>query len=327
MTLASRLATTVALLTVPLGGAAAAEMVSHEAVYRLTLEDLRIEGWAERSGGTMELRFARDCFHWAVDRHLEFGIRFTDGRRTQIVVTEKIRESINGEQFWFWSRTTLNGGTARIIAGHAVRPQEGQMITVEPPKEEKAENGKAGAGKPGSSGLKVAQAQAAEAAKPPAGKPGADGDKKVEKRLLGVTIDYAWPEDTDVEVPPNVIFPFTALSKQLDSLQSNSLIREQHIFDGTSASGAFRVVYDPIRVASVTSAPVPEGEAELVNARSWRFQIRYVPLEGGQGKPLRTTTSLLHANGVTSQVVMDYGPFSVKGDIISIKSLEPPACE
>ncbi len=114
--------------------AAAAEIASHEAVYRLTLKDLRLEGWSDTAGGILQMKVSRDCNFWKLDRKLEFRIKFTDGRRTHIIVNEKIRESLDGNRFWFWSRTTVNGGTASIIAGEAAR-----LITIKPEKKEVAE--------------------------------------------------------------------------------------------------------------------------------------------------------------------------------------------
>lgn len=115
--------------------AAAAEIASHEAVYRLTLKDLRIEGWSDTAGGILQMKVSRDCNFWKLDRKLEFEIEFTDGRRTHIIVNEKFRESLDGERFWFWSRTTVNGGTASIISGEAAR-----LITIKPEKKEVVED-------------------------------------------------------------------------------------------------------------------------------------------------------------------------------------------
>lgn len=114
--------------------AAAAEIAPHEAVYRLTLKDLRIEGWSDTAGGILQMKVSRDCNFWMLDRKLEFEIEFTDGRRTHIILNEKFRESLDGERFWFWSRTTVNGGTASIISGEAAR-----LITLKPEKKEVVE--------------------------------------------------------------------------------------------------------------------------------------------------------------------------------------------
>jgi hypothetical protein len=89
--------------------ALAAEIVPHQAMYRLALQDMKMEGWAETSNGTMEVRVLRDCFHYGIDRHIDFNIRYTDDRETHIVIEERLREAVEAQQYWYWSRTTLNG--------------------------------------------------------------------------------------------------------------------------------------------------------------------------------------------------------------------------
>ena len=112
------------------GPSIAAEIVPHQAMYRLTLQDMKVNGWAESSSGTMEVKVHRDCFHYGLDRHIDFKIKYTDGRETRLDIEERLREAVEGRQYWFWSRTTLNGKTVAIIAGDAERPKGGTLIEV-----------------------------------------------------------------------------------------------------------------------------------------------------------------------------------------------------
>lgn len=321
----------VASLAAPPAGAQEAaqadDMASYSATYQLSLADLRLEGWAERAGGTMQVRFARDCFHWQLDRDLKFVIRFTDGRRTSMVVSERLRETLNGQLFWFWSRTTLNGNTLQIITGAARPPtkddlkaeQEAVLAAAKAAAEAAAEaegKGKGGA-KP------KAVAAAAQTPKPAAAGAGDAAAAKPQEEFKAPTnlvAVYDWPQPGRAWMPEHVDFPFTAMREQLASLRSGSLIAGQSIFDGSVKDGALRVTYSPIRTGSVAETPLPEGETELLDPRSWRFTTEYFPLEGDQKKPIRSGMIKLHANGVISEMVMDLAPFSIRAVISSIKS-------
>ena len=78
------------------GPAMSAEIVPHQAMYRLSLQDIKIDAWVESAYGTMEVKITRDCFHYGLDRHIDFKIRYTDDRETHIVIEERLRESVVG---------------------------------------------------------------------------------------------------------------------------------------------------------------------------------------------------------------------------------------
>ena len=186
------------------GPAPAAEIVPHQAMYRLTLQDIKIDGWAETSSGTMEVKVLRDCFHYGIDRHIDFKIKYTDDRETHIVIEERLREAVEAQQYWFWSRTTLNGKTVAIITGDAVRPEGGTLIEVE---DETVEDAAKAAGSE-EKAVDPAAAQAeAEAKKVADEEAKQQNDGTIEMRLLGVQVKYNWPDDRRIEVDPAAIFP------------------------------------------------------------------------------------------------------------------------
>lgn len=315
-------AVAVAGLTVS-GPALAAEIVPHQAMYRLTLQDMKVEGWAESSSGTMEVKVKRDCFHYGIDRHIDFTIGYTDDRKTRIVIEERLREAVGAQQYWFWSRTTLNGKTVAIISGEAVRPEGGTLIEV---KDETVEGAAKAAGqKPAAVDPAAARAEA-EAKKAAAEAEAAKNDGSVKMRLLGVQVKYNWPDDRRAEVDPAAIFPFTALRMQLDSLEAGTLQPELIIFDGLNKDDAFRAVYRPVQVVDVTNPIIPDGNAELLDTPAWRFATQYFLMGSESKTPARTVTSKIHANGVVSETIIDLGPFSFKGTLAWLKGAPIPDC-
>lgn len=304
--------------------ALAAEIVPHQAMYRLTLQDMKVEGWAESSSGTMEVKVHRDCFHYGIDRHIDFSIGYTDDRKTRIVIEERLREAVEAQQYWFWSRTTLNGKTVAIISGEAVRPEGGTLIEVQDETVEGA--AKAAGQKPAAIDPAAALAEAeakkaadqAEAAK--------KNDSTVKMRLLGVQVKYLWPEDRREEVDPAAIFPFDALRRQLDSLEAGTLQPEFIIFDGLNKDDAFRAVYSPAQVAVVANPIIPDGNAELLDTPAWRFTTQYFLMGSESKAPARTVTSKVHSNGVVSETIIDLGPFAFKGTLAWLKGEPIPDC-
>jgi hypothetical protein len=305
------------------GPAVAAEIVPHQAMYRLALQDMKIDGWAETSSGTMEVKVLRDCFHYGIDRHIDFKIRYTDDRETHIVIEERLREAVEAQQYWFWSRTTLNGKTVAIIAGDAVRPEGGTLIEVQDETVEDAAKAAGSEDKAVDPAAAQAEAEAKKAAEETAKQ---QNDGTIEMRLLGVKVNYNWPEDRKIEVDPAAIFPFDALRRQLDSLEAGALQPEFIVFDGLNKDDAYRAVYRPAQLAQVANPIIPDGSAELLDAPAWRFTTQYFLMGSESRTPARTVTSKIHANGVVSDIIIDIGPFSFKGTLAWLKGEPIPDC-
>lgn len=306
------------------GTAMSAEIVPHQAMYRLSLQDMKVDAWAERSSGTMEVKLYRDCFHYGLDRNIDFKIKYTDDRETHLVVEERLREAVEGQQYWFWSRTTLNDKTVAIIAGDAVRPEGGTLIEVE---DETVEEAAKAAGTDNKTPTDPQAAQAEKKAQKEAeAKAAQQDDGTIEMRLLGVQVKYSWPEDRKLEVDPGAIFPFDALRRQLDSLEAGSLQPEFVIFNGLNKDDAYRAVYRPAQMETVANPIIPDGSAELLDSPAWRFTTQYFLMNSESTTPARTVTSKIHANGVVSDTIIDIGPFSFKGTLAWLKAEPIPDC-
>lgn len=301
-----------------------AEIVPHQAMYRLSLQDMKADAWAESSSGTMEVNLHRDCFHYGLDRRIDFRINYTDDRTTHLVIEERLREAVTGQQYWFWSRTTLNEKTVAIIAGDAVRPEGGTLIEVQ---DETVEDAAKAAGTdkkaPADPAAAQAEAKAEEKAKEEAAK---EDDGTIEMRLLGVQVKYNWPDDRKIEVDPAAIFPFDALRRQLDSLEAGALQPEFVIFDGLNKDDAYHAVYRPAQMEQVANPIIPDGSAELLDSPAWRFTTQYFLMNSESKTPARTVTSKIHANGVVSDTIIDIGPFAFKGTLAWLKASPIPDC-
>jgi len=301
----------------------AAEIVPHQAMYRLTLQDMKVDGWAETSNGTMEVKVLRDCFHYGIDRNIDFKIRYTDDRQTHIVIEERLREAVEAQQYWFWSRTTLNGKTVAIIAGEAVRPEGGTLIEVQDETVEDAAKAAGSEEKAVDPAAAQAEAEAKKAAEQEAAQ---QDDGTIEMRLLGVQVKYNWPDDRRTEVDPAAIFPFDALKRQLDSLEAGALQPEFIVFDGLNKDDAFRAIYRPAPVSQIANPIIPDGNAELLDTPAWRFTTQYFLMGSESRTPARTVTSKIHANGVVSDTIIDIGPFAFKGTLAWLKGEPIPDC-
>ena len=113
---------------------------------------------------------------------------------------------------------------------------------------------------------------------------------------------------------------------QLDALASGSLQRSFTVFDGSVPNGALRVLYRPVRAVAI-AAIKPKGSVELLDTTSWRYSATYLRTDGKSKKPARIVIAQTHENGIVSEMILDLGAFSIKGDLAWIKGTESPVCE
>ena len=312
------------------GSANAAEIIPYQAVYRLNLKDLNIDGWKETSSGIMEVNVSRDCFHFGYDRRIEFDVVYFDDRETHLVMEERRRESVGGRHFWFWSRTTLNGRTVAIITGEASRPDEGKVVVVKDEVVELAKVDEKEAKEEGMADAETKEAVEEKAAVEEAAREAeekAKNEKEKVVRYVGVQVNYDWPEVQQIEVPQNVIFPFKALEQQLDRLAKGELAPELPVFDGSSNEGAFRAIYRPVPTAKTGNNLVPDGDAELLDTPAWRYSTQYVLIGAQDPRPTRKETVKVHKNGIVSETMIDFGVFSLEGTLAWVKGLDIPECK
>lgn len=109
-------AASLAIAAIP---ATAADIVPHEAQYRITLESLRITGTAMRAEGAMAIRATRDCEKWKVLKELLYVVEVSDGTAIRIHTMDRVYEGLDGRRMEFAGWFRVNGGSRLDVKGHA----------------------------------------------------------------------------------------------------------------------------------------------------------------------------------------------------------------
>lgn len=105
------------------GAAGAAELVPHEAVYRLTLVETSLKGAIVQSQGALGIRFKRQCGNWQSQSELLFRLELDNGKTVRVHNLMRLRENVNGGRIEFvgWNDSDKSGkidtrGSATIPA-------------------------------------------------------------------------------------------------------------------------------------------------------------------------------------------------------------------
>ena len=140
-----------------------------------------------------------------------------------------------------------------------------------------------------------------------------------------IAVDLAKPEDRSVTLPGGAVFPTAHLISVLEAAIAGERLVEAEVFDGQEPADRLFRTTSLIGVAK-TAAPAAE-EAQIGTSRRWPATVSYFDAsKGGDLTPEYTVSFDLWDNGVTSDLVMDYGSFTLKGRLADFEVLPASAC-
>src|SRR5690606_17908466 len=122
-------------------------------------------------------------------------------------------------------------------------------------------------------------------------------------------------------------FPTQHLRELLDNARKGETFYETTLFDGSEDADRIMTTTVIIGKGSTPAANDPERKAikTLADDEFWPVDIAYFDLKGDQGEEIPTyrISFKLHESGITRDLVMDYGDFSMTGTLVDLALFEP----
>jgi hypothetical protein len=161
-------------------------------------------------------------------------------------------------------------------------------------------------------------------------------DRALDRELRGTATRQAEAVDVKIEKPqPNDIklpatqFPTQHMMELVNRAEKGDTFYETTLFDGSDE--ADKVMTTTIVIGKATKEKTGDPETgplkTLAEDTYWPVDIAYFDLvgEGGEETPDYRTSFKLHANGLTRDLIMDYGDFSMTGTLVDLDVLDQPA--
>lgn len=150
------------------------------------------------------------------------------------------------------------------------------------------------------------------------------GTAKLDGPGQGGTAEFEKPEGKSFKLPPGVLFPSAHTIFLIDSAQAGENFISKHIFDGATADGA-------VLVSAVIGPKVePDAEAAkkspLLNRPGWHVRLAFFPADPKAEKPDYELGMLLLDNGISRDMVIDYGDYAIRAKLDDIEALPKPGC-
>ncbi|NWG45019.1 MAG: DUF1849 family protein [Alphaproteobacteria bacterium] len=144
-------------------------------------------------------------------------------------------------------------------------------------------------------------------------------------------IAYTRPETQTAPLPAKAVFPSEHALGILSSAGEGKRWHEAVVFEGGAPEEIYRVITfignRRTGDAGGEGAAGPQAaQAALAGLSFWPVTLTYYDLELGDGLPRYEARFHLYENGVSDELTLDYGSFSVHGTLRELEILDRPSC-
>jgi hypothetical protein len=156
-------------------------------------------------------------------------------------------------------------------------------------------------------------------------------DGHADKGADGVTVTLAKPKEARLDIG-SAVFPSEHMRRIIAAARAGQTLLELTVYDGSETGDK---VYNSLSVIGKKIAPehaptdAAAGTAQIAGLARWPVTISYFDRskEGGEQTPVYAITFEAYENGVARALVLDYGDFTVAGDLISLEMKDAKPCD
>jgi hypothetical protein len=146
-----------------------------------------------------------------------------------------------------------------------------------------------------------------------------------------VKVNLSQPAHAELNLGGSVLFPTQHSLALIEAARAGRALFQARIYDGSEKG---RKVYDTTAFIGTLVAPGSDSMLEQVakdkglgELASWPVSIGYFELIGGDLTPSYQIDFRLYENGVSRELLIDYGDFSIHGTLTALEYLKPTECK
>lgn len=144
-----------------------------------------------------------------------------------------------------------------------------------------------------------------------------------------IAVDLSAPEDAEFKLDSKILFPTQHVRRVLEAAEAGETIVVADVYDGSDTG---RKTFSTTTVIGARRPPGGSestvGKEVLDELASWPVTVGYFDNEAEDTEtPTYEFSYDLFANGVSRKIVLDYGDFTLVGDLTAIEFLEAAPCE
>ncbi len=150
------------------------------------------------------------------------------------------------------------------------------------------------------------------------------GQARLDGRGKGGVAQFVKPEAKTLRLPPGTLFPSAHTIFLIHEAEAGKQFVTRRIFDGSTVDGA-------AQVSAVIGPPAPPESAAdrknpLLNHRGWRVRLAFFSSDPDVETPDYEIGMRLLDDGVSQDLVIDYGDYAIQATLDDIESRPKPNC-
>jgi len=140
----------------------------------------------------------------------------------------------------------------------------------------------------------------------------------------GGLITFEKPQPQTMKLPTGALFPSAHTIQLLEKARAGDTFLSRQVFDGAAVEGA--VLVSAVIGPKVEPDPKDPLKTPILQHVGWRVRLAFFPADPVAEKPDYELGMLLLDDGVSRDMVIDYGDYTIKAKLDSIEALPKPAC-
>ncbi len=150
------------------------------------------------------------------------------------------------------------------------------------------------------------------------------GEAKLDGPGKGGFAVFTKPQPQTLKLAPGVLFPSAHTILLIDKAKADATFVTREVFDGATDENAVQV--SAVIGTRVTADPVSAKLSPLLERPGWRVRLAFFPADTKAEEPDYELGMDLLDNGVSRDMVIDYGDYSIRAKLDDIEPLGKPSC-
>lgn len=150
------------------------------------------------------------------------------------------------------------------------------------------------------------------------------GEAQLDGPGKGGTAEFSKPQPQTLTLAPGVLFPSAHTILLIDKAEAGETFVSRQVFDGASDENA--VLVSAVIGAKLAADPAAAKLSPLLQRPGWRVRLAFFPADAKAEEPDYELGMRLLDNGVSRDMVIDYGDYSIRAKLDDIEALTKPSC-